>query len=101
MAKQAMMFCPRCRNVGQNAVELFTEMPEVDVFRCVNSHAFPSYLELMKMEPEKIKLIPREVAQPNDIKAEFWIDKDIVERFRSMYPNQQNSTVASILSLFL
>lgn len=102
MAKRAMMFCPLCRKVGQNEVELFTENPEYDVFRCANqAHAFPNYLQLMEMNPDKIKLIPQEKPQAGDVKAEFWIDKEILSRFEAMYPNQKNATVQSILSCFL
>lgn len=102
MAKRAMMMCPLCRKVGQNEVELFTENPEYDVFRCANqAHAFPNYLDLMAMNPDKIKLIPHEKPQAGDVKAEFWIDKEILSRFEAMYPNQKNATVASILSCFL
>jgi hypothetical protein len=102
MAKRAMMMCPLCRKVGQPEVELFTENPEVDVFRCANqAHAFPNYLQLMEMNPDKIKLIPQEKPQPGDVKVEFWIDKEIVSRFEAMYPNQKNATVSSILSCFL
>lgn len=101
MAKRAMMYCPRCRNVGLATVELVTENPEQDVFRCPNSHAFPNYMELMKMNPDMIKLVASEKPQPGDVKVEVWVDKQILDRFQSLYPAKLNATVSSIMSLHL
>lgn len=101
MAKRAMMYCPTCRRVGLPQEELFLDMPENNVFRCHNGHAHGDYMELMEMSPELIKLVVMEKPQPNDIKAEFFIDKEVLTKFRSMYPNQQSSTVSSVLSLFI
>src|SRR6185437_1220149 len=92
MAKRAMMYCPRCRNVGLTTVELVTENPEQDVFRCPNSHAFPNYMELMKMNPDMIKLVASEKPQPGDVKVEVWVDKQILDRFQSLYPTKLNAT---------
>lgn len=103
-----MMYCPQCRNLSaitQNPtlqkVELFTEMPETDTFRCNNGHAFNDYLALMAMSPELVKLVPMEKPQANQVKAEFWIDQNVLDTFRNRYPNQQSSTVESILSMYL
>lgn len=101
MAKRAMMYCPRCRMVGLPTVELFTGAPEEDVFRCDNGHPFPDYLALMRMNPDKIKLVPMEKMGPHDVKAEFFINSEILAKFKATYPNQENATVQSILSLYL
>jgi hypothetical protein len=87
--------------VGLTEIELVTESPEADVFRCPNSHAFPDYLALMRMNPDKIKLIPMEKMGPHDVKVEVFVNSEIWDKFKSMYPNQVNATVQSILSLFL
>lgn len=101
MAKSAMMYCPHCRKVGQLRVELFTEMPETDVFRCSNGHAFPDRVALMAMNPDLIKLIPHEKPQTTDVKLEVWIDPALLNKFNELKPNCINATVQSILSLFL
>jgi len=101
MAKRAMIYCPTCRKVGLPQEELYLDMPENNVFRCHNGHAHGDYMKLMEMNPELIKLVAMEKPQPNDVKAEFFIDKEVLSRFRSMYPNQQNATVNSVLSLFI
>jgi hypothetical protein len=101
MAKRAMMYCPRCRMVGLPQVELVTENPEQDVFRCPNSHAFTNYMELMKLNPDMIKLIAQEKPQAGDVKTEVWVDKQVLDRFNSLYPAKINATVNSILSLHL
>jgi hypothetical protein len=101
MAKRAMMMCPRCRMVGLNEVELVTGNPEDDVFRCANSHAFTNYLDLMRLNPDKIKLVPVERPGANDIKVEVFVNSEIWERFKKAYPHQVNATVQSILQLYL
>ena len=101
MAKRAMMYCPRCRMVGLPQVELVYESPEPDVYRCPNSHAIEGYLNLMKMNPEMIKFIAHETPQPNQVKREVWIDKNVVDRFESAYPAKLNATVESIMTLHL
>lgn len=101
MAKRAMIYCPRCRHVGLPTVELVTENPEPDVFRCPNSHAFTSYLELMKMNPDMIKVVAHETPQPNQEKVEVWVDRGVVSKFREQFPAKLNSTVESIMTLAL
>ena len=101
MAKRAMMFCPRCRMVGLNEVELVTGNPEDDVFRCPNSHAFTNYMELMRLNPDKIKLVPQEKLGTNDIKVELIVNKDLWEQYNKVYPNKIHSTFQSIVSLYL
>jgi hypothetical protein len=101
MAKRAMMFCPKCRMVGLPAVELVFESPEPDVYRCPNSHAIEGYMNLMKMNPEMIKVVAHETPQPNQIKREVWIDKNVSEKFDQAYPAKLNATVESIMTLQL
>jgi|SRR5580658_2009580 hypothetical protein len=108
MAKRAMMFCPTCDMMAQTFnnpalrdTELFTEMPENDVFRCTNGHAEPNYIALMAKNPRLIKLVPQEKPQPTDVRVDVWIDKDIWEKFHAIYPHQTNSTIQSIMSLHL
>lgn len=100
-----MMYCPTCRNLAgitQNQTLLVVELlREMDMIRCSNGHTFPNYNELMAMNPDKIKLAPQDKRQPGDVKAEFWIDSTVLEKYRIKYPFSQNSNVESILRLFI
>lgn len=106
MSDRAMMYCPQCRNLAKitnntslQAIEL---VRNPDAMRCANGHVFPDYQALMAMEPELIKLIPKETLGPNDVKVEgLWCNKDIWTQFAAKYPAQLNATVESILRLYL
>ena len=87
--------------VGLPEVELVTGNPEDDVFRCPNSHAFTNYLDLMRKNPDKIKLVPMEKPGVNDISVQVFVNKETWERFTRAYPHQINSTVQSIINLYL
>lgn len=104
MSDRAFMTCPTCRDLGKavgNPALLGVElMRDMDMTRCPNGHAFPDYNQLMAMNPDKIKMAPQDVRQPGDVKTEFWIDGQILEKFKARFPFQQNSTVQSILSLY-
>jgi hypothetical protein len=99
MAKRAMMYCPHCRRAGIPTEELFLEMPENNVFRCKNGHAFADREQLLSAAPDLIKLDFIEKPNPTDVKAEFFIDPLVLQKFREQFPNRQHSTVNSILSL--
>jgi hypothetical protein len=104
MSDRAFMFCPTCRNfavaAGNPTLKTVELMQDRDALRCANGHTFPSYAELMAMNPEKIRMVPQDVRQPGDVKVDFWIDGQILAKFRERYPYQQNSTVQSIMSLY-
>lgn len=104
MADRAFMTCPTCRDLakftGNPALSGVELMRDMDMIRCPNGHTFPDYNALMAMNPDKIKMMPQDIRQPGDVKVEFWIDGQIMEKFRAKYPHQQNSTVQSILSLY-
>lgn len=105
MSDRAMMYCPTCRNLakltGNDSLNRIELVRDPDAFRCPNGHPFTSYAELMAMEPELIKLIPKETPGPNDTKVEVWVNKDIWTQFAAKYPAQLNATVESILRLYL
>jgi len=98
MADRAMMFCPRCDAQNSGDVEL---MRENHNYSCMFGHQINGYENLMLLNPRLIPLQFHEKAGINDVKTEFWIDKDVLQKFREKYPNQQNSTVNSILSVYL
>ena len=105
MSDRAMMYCPTCRNLANITSNASLKVVELvrdpDAFRCANGHVFKAYAELMAMEPELIKLIPKETPGPNDTKVEVWVNKDIWTQFAAKYPAQLNATVESILRLYL
>lgn len=94
MADRSYILCPRCEKEGSK-FELVRENVE---FKCPNGHTFV-YGQLS--EATKIPLAFVEKANVGDTKAEFFVNADILAKFRAKYPMQQNSTVTSILALFL
>lgn len=98
MADRAFIYCPHCERQNNQKTELFTRNPEVNLFKCLLGHSF-EYAALMAMNPTMIHYEHNEKPGQNDIKAEFWVDPKILSRFREKYPNQQNSTINSILQL--
>jgi hypothetical protein len=94
MADRSYIYCPRCEAAGTK-LELVREMTE---FKCANGHSF-MYSQLT--EATKIPLAFAEKPNVGDTKAEFFVSAEILAKFRAKYPMQQNSTVNSILALFL
>lgn len=98
MAKRAMIYCPNCRKVALPKEELYLDMPENNVFRCHNGHAFGDYMALQNMSPDLIKMEIIEKPQDNFVKTEFFVDPIVLAKFRERYPNRLHATVNSILS---
>ncbi len=94
MADRSYIYCPRCEAAGVQ-LELVREMTE---FKCANGHSFV-YSQLS--EATKMPLAFMEKPLTGEVKAEFFVNQDVLSKFRAKFPNRQNSTVNSILSLFL
>lgn len=63
-------------------------------------HSVEGYENFMSLGPRMIPLEFHEKPGPLDVKVDFWINSEVLEKFRSKHPNQQSSTVNSILSLY-
>ena len=94
MADRSYIYCPRCEAAGVK-IELVREMTE---FKCANGHSFV-YTQLS--EATKIPLAFMEMPLTGEVKAEFFVNQDVLNKFKAKYPNRLNSTVNSILALFL
>lgn len=98
MADRAMMYCPLCDRVnpGMNT-ELLRDN---HTYKCMFGHVIEGYEAVLSLNPRMIPLEFHEKPGPNDVKVEFWINPTVLEKFRSRHPQQQSSTVNSILSLY-
>ena len=63
-------------------------------------HVF-DYQALTALNPTKMPMQVVEKPAPTDIKADFWIQPEILNRYRQKFPNQQHSTLNSILAILL
>jgi len=91
--ERAFIMCPVCEKQGIQA-ELYRGNPENHLYRCASNHAL-TYEQTATAT--KIKLVVQEKPGPTDVRAEFWIDPNVLSKFREKFPNQQNATVNSIL----
>jgi hypothetical protein len=86
-------------NPGQAmAVELLRDN---HTYSCMFGHQVVGYENLMSLHPRLIPLEFHEQPGTHDVKAEFWIQPNVLARFRELYPQQQSATVNSILALYL
>jgi hypothetical protein len=102
MAKRAMMYCRLCRRANPEQLskeELYLEMPENNVFRCKNGHAYNTREELDGCELIKFEYI--ETPPKEYEKESFFVDPLIMKQFRAMYPNRVHSSINSILGIFV
>ena len=92
MGDRAFMYCPHCRANGAR-VELIRES---HLFNCPMGHSIPQE-QLMAMNPEMIKIQPVFKAGPNDVKAEFWCNSEILNRAKEHLGVGFSKTIESIL----
>lgn len=102
MAKRAMIYCPHCDRANPDLnEELYLEMPENNVFRCKNGHAFSDREQLLNANPRLIRLDYIETPPKEYEKQFFFVDPMIYKRFVHMYPNRVHSSINSILGIFV
>ena len=100
MADRSYIWCPLCEKTLQQQNELLRGNPETHLFKCAMGHSF-EYAGLMAMNPTKIPYEHHEKPGAHDVKAEFWINSEVLNKFRQKYPNRESATVNSILHLHL
>jgi len=99
MAKRSFIWCPYCDKQNSKQ-ELFTENPEVHLFRCQLGHVF-EHAQLMALKPDMIKLEHHEQPGPHDIKAQVWVNSQVWQKFIERFPDRVSATMASIMQLCL
>jgi hypothetical protein len=100
MADRSFIYCPFCEKQNGMQIELLRGNPESHLFRCQFGHVF-DYSALMAQNPTKMPLQVVEKPAPTDIQATFWIQPEILNKYRQKFQNQQNSTINSILAILL
>lgn len=100
MADRSFIYCPHCERQLKIQEELLRGNPESHLFRCNMGHAF-TYAALMELNPTKIPMQVAEKPGATDIKIDFWLPPDLINKYRQKFPNQQNSTIASVLAVIL
>lgn len=94
MADRAFMRCPFCRNQGnQNPPELMRD--NVDMF-CLMGHRAP-HAQIMAMNPEMIKAEVHFKPGANDIKAEIWVNGEVLMRAKEALGERFHPTIASLI----
>ena len=99
MADRSYYWCPTCEKAGMK-VELFRNNPEAHLFRDASNHAF-TYEQLTQLNASKIPLTFQEKPGDHDVKADFWINDQVLNRYRQKFPVQANSTLNSILAIIV
>ena len=100
MADRSYIWCPFCEKQNNMQNELLRGNPESHLFRCQFGHVF-DYQALMALNPTKMPIQVVEKPAPTDVKADFWIQPEILNRYRQKFPNQQHSTLNSVLAILL
>ena len=94
MADRAFMKCPYCRNQGnQNPPELMRD--NVDMF-CLMGHR-GTHAQILAMNPEMIKMETHFKPGPNDVKAEIWVNSEVVMRAKEALGERFHPTIASLI----
>ena len=93
MADRAYMYCPVCRNLGNPKAEL--QRDNVDMF-CLMGHRIP-HAQIMSMNPEMIPTEVRFKPGPNDVKAEIWVNRDVLMQAKEKLGERFHPTIASLI----
>ncbi len=93
MADRAFMYCPLCRNQGSPRVELNRD--NVDMF-CPMGHKAP-HAQMLSLNPEMIKMEVRFKPGTNDVKAEVWVNSEVLMRAKESLGERFHPTVASLI----
>jgi len=94
MADRAYMYCPYCRNQGNARAELLIDN-NTD-FHCLMGHRAPR-ATMMALQPE---MIPTEVhfkPGPNDVKAEIWVNSEVLMQAKEKLGQRFHPTIASLI----
>jgi hypothetical protein len=94
MADRAFMKCPFCRNMGNaSAPEMFRD--NVDFF-CMLGHRAP-HAQVMAMSPELVKTEVHFKPGPNDVKAEIWVNGEVLIKAKEVMGERFHPTIASLI----
>lgn len=94
MADRAYMYCPYCARQGNTRAELLIDN-NTD-FHCLMGHRAPR-ATMMALQPE---MIPTEVhfkPGPHDVKAEIWVNQEVLLAVKEKLGERFHPTIASII----
>jgi hypothetical protein len=90
---QTGAYCPMCRNQGSHAVVAMRD--NVDCF-CLMGHRM-SHQQFWAMQPDMIKTEVRFSPGQNDVKAEVWINQEVLLKSKEALGERWHPTVASLI----
>ena len=91
--KVTAAYCPMCRNNGNPSVT--TTRDNANVF-CLMGHSM-SQTAFWAMKPDMIKTEVRFAPGPNDVKAEVWVNSEVLMRAKEALGERFHPTLASII----
>jgi len=93
MADRAFMYCPLCRNAGNPTAELMRD--NVDMF-CLMGHKMP-HAQMLALNPDMIKTAVRFAPGAGDVKAEVWVNQEVLMKAKESLGERFHPTVASLI----
>lgn len=86
-------YCPMCRNNGSPTVMAMRD--NVDCF-CMMGHRMPQ-AQFWAMKPDMTKTEVRFTAGPGDVKAEVWVNGEVLMKAKEALGERFHPTVASLI----
>jgi hypothetical protein len=93
MADRAMAYCPDCRANGNPTVEAMRD--NVDCF-CVLGHKQP-HAAFWAKNPDMIKTEVHFKPGPHDMKAEIWVNAEVLTKAKQALGERFHPTIASLI----
>jgi hypothetical protein len=86
-------YCPMCRNNGTPNIQAFRD--NVDCY-CVMGHRMP-HGQFWAMNPEMIKTEVRFTPGAGDVKAEIWVNSEVLMKAKEALGERFHPTIASLI----
>jgi len=86
-------YCPMCRNNGSPAVQAMRD--NRDCF-CLMGHRL-SHAQFWAMKPDMMKTEVRFAAGAGDVKAEVWVNQEVLMRAKEALGERFHPTIASLI----
>ncbi len=86
-------YCPMCRNNGSPSVQAMRD--NVNCF-CLMGHRL-SHAQFWAMKPDMMKTEVRFTPGAGDVKAEIWVNQEVLMRSREVLGERFHPTIASLI----
>ena len=86
-------YCPMCRNNGNPSIQAMRD--NVDCF-CLMGHRMP-HAAFWSMKPDLMKTEVRFAPGANDVKAEIWVNQEVLMKAKEALGERFHPTIASLI----